>query len=508
MMNLITDAWIPVRRKSGKIEKIAPWQVTDPVDPIMELAVPRPDFNGALVQFLIGLLQTTCAPEGNSDWRKWLNNPPSTDELKEKFDAVVFAFNLDGDGPRFMQDLTIEKELKEPEETVDSLLMDSPGGQTLKFHTDLFVKRGRIEKICPECAAMALFTLQTNAPAGGQGYRVGLRGGGPVCTIITGNTLWETVWCNVLEKNRYEVLANSSKQSNSDKFPWCDETRISKYDKGTTGQDIHSAQIYWSMPRRIRLAFKKGDIKCDLCGGDSIIFVKNYFAKPHGVMYKGIVHPLTPTYKSKEGDICSVHQHENIGYKHWLGFIQSIPENNKNTALIIGQALSRRLSSFRLWVFGYDMDNMKACGWYEGMMPVVTFENENKRKIYEAEVAVLIRAAGEVSNTLRKAVRTVLSVDKNIGFIVQRFWQETEPEFYRSISNLRDVIDSNEGRVLVKINWHKCIAKTAEDIFDTTSQSDMIEEVNVKRIAKAGLQLRRDIYAKKIKQEILGLPQK
>jgi hypothetical protein len=105
-------------------------------------------------------------------------------------------------------------------------------------------------------------------------------------------------------------------------------------------------------------------------------------------------------------------------------------------------------------------------------------------------------------------VRTVLSVDKNIGFIVQRFWQETEPEFYRSISNLRDVIDSNEGRVLVKINWHKCIAKTAEDIFDTTSQSDMIEEVNVKRIAKAGLQLRRDIYAKKIKQEILGLPQK
>ena len=63
-MNLIHDAWIPIRRKHGEETRIAPWEVTTRYsdDPVVALAAPRPDFNGALIQFLIGLLQTTCAP--------------------------------------------------------------------------------------------------------------------------------------------------------------------------------------------------------------------------------------------------------------------------------------------------------------------------------------------------------------------------------------------------------------------------------------------------------------
>jgi CRISPR system Cascade subunit CasA len=55
-MNLISDAWIPIRRKGGEEERIAPWEVTTRYsdDPIVALAAPRPDFNGALIQFLIG----------------------------------------------------------------------------------------------------------------------------------------------------------------------------------------------------------------------------------------------------------------------------------------------------------------------------------------------------------------------------------------------------------------------------------------------------------------------
>ena len=54
-MNLITDAWIPIRRKSGKVERIAPCEITEGEgeDVITVLAAPRPDFNGALIQLLV-----------------------------------------------------------------------------------------------------------------------------------------------------------------------------------------------------------------------------------------------------------------------------------------------------------------------------------------------------------------------------------------------------------------------------------------------------------------------
>src|ERR671919_2930432 len=98
-MNLINDAWIPIRRKSGQEAHIAPWEVTTRYDddPVVALAAPRPDFNGALIQFLIGLLQTTCAPDSPRTWREWLREPPTPEALRGAFENNTYAFNLDGD---------------------------------------------------------------------------------------------------------------------------------------------------------------------------------------------------------------------------------------------------------------------------------------------------------------------------------------------------------------------------------------------------------------------------
>lgn len=513
-MNLIYDAWIQVRRKSGKEEKIAPCQMTDGIssDPIIELAAPRPDFNGALIQFLIGLLQTTCAPESKAQWREWLKNPPSLEELKSKFEPVTFAFNLDGDGPRFMQDLTLESDLRKTDEpeSIDKLLIDSPGGQTEKFNADHFIKRGRVEGLCLSCTVQALLTLQLNAPAGGAGHRVGLRGGGPVNTIILEDNLWKTAWSNILDQNRFDNLAKPEKKEDGDKFPWCEKTRTSEQDRATTSQDIHPDQIYWSLPRRIRLIFKQDEGQCDLCDGEGII-VREYFTKPYGVMYKSVMHPLTPTYeKIDNGDtaILAVHQHEAVGYKNWLGFVQTI-EENKRIAEVINQAFDRRMTDFRLYAFGYDMDNMKASCWYEGVMPIVTIEDASKRQIFEAHIAVIIKAANSIAVSLRHAIKDALfdSSKKKVdlGFAVQRFWQETEPAFYRLISRLRDETMAERDGLSVKQEWHKCLTRKAEQIFDDASQSEMIGEVNVKRVAVAWNKMKQNIYSKKVKQE-LGIP--
>jgi CRISPR system Cascade subunit CasA len=59
-LNLLEERWVPIRRASGRAERIAPHEITERIDsdPVVALDAPRPDINGALIQFLIGLVQT------------------------------------------------------------------------------------------------------------------------------------------------------------------------------------------------------------------------------------------------------------------------------------------------------------------------------------------------------------------------------------------------------------------------------------------------------------------
>ncbi|HNB90754.1 MAG TPA: type I-E CRISPR-associated protein Cse1/CasA, partial [Plasticicumulans sp.] len=83
-MNLIDDTWIPVRRHSGIRALIAPWQIAESDDPVIAIDSGRPDFDDALFQFLIGLLQTLCAPTDELDWADRLD-PPAVERLRERF---------------------------------------------------------------------------------------------------------------------------------------------------------------------------------------------------------------------------------------------------------------------------------------------------------------------------------------------------------------------------------------------------------------------------------------
>ena len=184
VFNLINAAWLPVRRRSGAVEYVSPWRVTDSIadDPFVAFAWPRADFNGAAHEFLIGLLSTAAAPKDDDEWEDWWQNPPAPEVLKQRFSTVAYAFDLDGPGPRFLQDLDPLEDAENKE--IAALLIDAPGAQTLRNNADLFVKRGGVLALSRAAAAMALFTLSAYAPPGGAGHRTSLRGGGPMTTLI------------------------------------------------------------------------------------------------------------------------------------------------------------------------------------------------------------------------------------------------------------------------------------------------------------------------------------
>ena len=169
---------------------------------IVAFAWPRPDFDLAAHEFLIGLLAVACPPRDMQDRKRRFLNPPSQQELAAAFAPYESAFLLDGDGPRFLQDFD---ELKSEASPVEALLIDAPGANTIKLNKDLLVRRGRVKILSRAAAAMALYTLQQFAPAGGAGHRTSLRGGGPLVTLaIPGAgedasvpTLWQKIWLNV-----------------------------------------------------------------------------------------------------------------------------------------------------------------------------------------------------------------------------------------------------------------------------------------------------------------------
>ena len=511
MFNLINNSWIPVIRKSGERKLITPARLVDRYaeDPVLALDSSRPDFNGALVQFLIGLVQTTFPPANESEWRKKFSKPPTSDELKFAFGHYAHAFNLDGAGPRFMQDLDFivenlsQKERVKIEFPIEELVLEMPGDITKIEDRDFFVKRGKVKTICPSCCASALYTLQTHAPSGGPGYRFSLRGGSPLTTIVLGRTLWETVWLNVVNSETFNQFGNKSKQADSDKFPWISKTRTSEKDQITTFQDVNGAQMFWGMPWRIKIPFENSNmpVECDLCGEMTNSKVSTFYRKNYGINYKGgWYHTLTPYKDGKDAEIEPrpfESEVNGISYRHWLGLIQNNPQEKIRPATVIHTFKERKdhleeigFSSTRLWAFGYKMKQRKALCWNDSTMPIITVIPAISQE-YEFLISQLITSADMIITKLRRCVKDALfdkksQVSGDFSIIESRFWQDTEPDFYQVLEDSKTALEQKQSLDVIKLGWLKLLKKQSIAIFDNYSQAEQIVTVtNPRRIIDA-----------------------
>lgn len=522
LLNLIRDKWIAIRRRDGTKERIAPWEITSDylTNPIVTLDAPRPDFNGALIQFLIGIVQTVTPPKDEEDWEDHLHEPPTPVRLEEIFSCVAHAFELGGNGPRFMQDF---QSLQTEELRIANLLIETPGENALRNNTDHFIKRGGVETMCPPCCATALFALQTNAPSGGVGHRTSLRGGGPLTTVVLGdgsesNTLWQMVWLNVLEEDTFlRTCGNPAKTAEEDKFPWLAPTRTSEPNSGreTNSEDVHPAQMFWGMPRRIRLSLDDC-VKsiCDICGALDSNCIRAYRTKNYGVNYTGPwLHPLSP-HTRKEGIPVPVHaQPGGVSYRHWLGLVQEDEKRSREPSRIVHHFRENRQKAedpFRLWVFGYDMDKMKARCWYESTMPLIPLRREIHEQ-YAQNVAGMVLAASQVAGNLRACVKKAWfkrpsDVKGDTSFVDSDLWQMTEDGFYTMLNELRSVLEEGNEATQVMKRWHHFLSQKALSIFDGLAWKCPVEDADPKRVVLARLDLMKSNNSRRITVDLLGLP--
>ena len=523
-MNLLLDPWMPVRLRNGGRDWISPARLTDP--DVVAFDADRPDFNGALAQFAIGLLQSATPVNSASEWRKCFKAPPTADTLKAWFAPIEYAFVFDGDGARFMQDRSLKGE---EFSDICRLFIDSPGVSTEEKNKDHFVKRGRLDALCPQCAALALLTLQINAPSGGSGVRTGLRGGGPLTTLVwhvasASSSLWHGLWLNVRERDSFVALSGDSVTAGQHlRFPWLTNiTEIQKTDGATAPAQVHPDHVFWAMPRRIRLDLEHvSNGPCDLCARPSTGRVQRYVARKHGLNYEGAwEHPLSPYYEGKEGWLPELMQPNGLGYRRWLTWVASAGVDAKRPrkrARVVAHALEHRGSqigaSLSLWAFGYDMDNMKARCWYESRIPLYGLADctHDEQRVVEVEIGQYLAAAELAVYFLRSGVKDAwFGADARGDFshIDASFWSATEAAFYRQLeTRIAATRDAQKfDRFVAAELWLTLLKQAVMKLFDEVFVgAGAIERQHPRRSAQARRKLLSGLHGSKLR-ESLGLP--
>jgi CRISPR system Cascade subunit CasA len=436
VLNLISDAWIPVRRKDGSRAVIAPWQMAD--DSLAFPDWPRPDLNIACLELLIGLVFLADPPRDTDDWQD--RQPPDPDRLRARLAPFAPAFELMGEGPRFCQDREAFEGGGEPNGP-DMLFIDSAGGQTIRNNADLMVKRDRYPALDPATAAMALYTLQAHAPSGGKGNRTSMRGGGPMVTLVDpGGGLWPLVWANVPE----------GAPADPSVLPWMRRTRSSEKGEQVFPQDGHQAEAFFGQPRRLRLVGQGGRIT-------------GVVQKPYGTNYAGWEHPLTPHYRQKPGaELLPVHPRAGLfGYRNWLGVVlpkRSTDDTARRAAMV--EAWGARGAGLRaeLIVAGWAMDNMKPRDFTFSRAPLLDLPDAVAER-----AEGLVEAAGQVAGALRGALAPVLAEGEAREATREAFFQETQGSFEARLAQLTAV---NADAAAVATGWLADLRAAALALFD------------------------------------------
>lgn len=443
-LNLILDPWIPVRRGDSSLV-IRPDQIAE--TGLTALDWPRPDFNLACLELLIGLVYLAAPPESACAWQA---RKPDPEALRAALAPLAPAFELLGEGPRFLQD---KARLEGVPSTPDMLFIDSAGESTASKNADLMVKRKRYPALDLPLAAMALYTLQAFAPSGGAGNRTSMRGGGPLVTLakpsVPGEApLWSLIWANVPYGRPLADLTA---------LPWMRATQTSE-----AGQLVHQpeggvppAEVFFGMPRRLRLVAEEGR-------------VTGVIQRPYGTNYGHWQHPLTPYYIMKVGnDRLPVHPRPGPqSYRHWLGISLATQSAGKDIfrwrASTLENHIRRSDDVFATVIAaGWAMSNMSPQDFLWSEQPLFPFGPESPEA---GQAADLVAAADVAARALMKAATTVLGLSGSEGTSIEpqreRFFLETESAFRDALRAIMEGQDQDRiARKWLALLRHQALAQ-------------------------------------------------
>jgi len=479
--NLLMDRWILAERKNDdELVEIAPWEVSSQLEnnPVVSLHFPMSDMEPILYEFLIGVFQTFLLPEDHREWSKIREDPPTPTELRNRFSSSAKAFQVLGDGDRFMQDFS-EKIKKADSRPISRFPLGAPGKKTAKDNRDWIVKEDFIKNLCPYCAGFLLYGLQSRGPAGGRGYRTSVRGTSFITTLIQGENVWDTIWQNILPASQFPLDVTVPSSSSPERvFPWMGD--LSSYlgndNSGTqyTLEDGHPLGVYWAMPWRVLLDDTDSSMRCDVCERKKGVSVNAFRKRWYGLNYaEAWHHPLSPYIKDEKGAIRYKSVHSGLMYRNWKGLLYGDPEDNLRPALPIAYKLKRELvSDVPVWTYGHRLKRNRIKDWQETLFPLLELD-EGYKETFLYHVKQMIDLADYARQQGIWALhRSLYGIYGEKGWqfpdkehrtpawnkgIYKRFsnefWRDTEEVFFTQVKSLRDRLAVKESINNTKKEW-------------------------------------------------------
>ena len=395
MLNLVLDSWIPVRERgrpsSERPRLAAPHELA--AEDVTGLCWSRADFNLSCRELMTGMLQLAMPPRDDEEWfHHW--QQPDPEKWRRALEPWAPYFFLGGRGPRFAQDIEPFEDTIRPDRIrpAASLLYDSPGMRTAAQNADLFFRRHDRLDLGPAEVAMALCTLQSWATVGGAGYRVSMRGGGPLVTLVVPESENDTrcrlareIWANVMPgpslAPRDAALA----------LPWLRPTITSQDGSSVGPGDTHSLEAYFGQPRRARL-IEPGTV------GDPVLACQ----VPHGTRYRGWRHPFSPQYRGRTGSdwLPARALATDPDQRHWPTWSLSEMQTSRHRPAPVVDAFRRRAACrFCILAGGWSVRKSKALNFTIGRFPAIG----QLRSSAEDRIAGLSECASAFASTLRRA---------------------------------------------------------------------------------------------------------
>lgn len=406
-MNLLNDPWIPVRRGDDPAVRMAT---------LAEVTAGgchgphwgRPDLDVATIELLVGLASLAWQPKDGAGVRAARRADQSG--VVARLAPHAAAFRVDG-SPGFLQDLA---ELDEPWVPASrGLFLDSGSAfSPLPDHPGPFV-------LSRAAAAVALHAVQSHSLAGGRGHRTGLRGGGPLVTIVVPQDpdggepdLWDVAMANLTP------MAGSAVKVAADPrvFPWMAPT-LSSGDADTAAHvherdaRVHPMQVWWGMPRRVNLRWvpNADRVPCALTGVVDDVVADAYRSRHGGVNYGDWSHPLTPYRKGTGNSRISLKPTEaRTTFSDRAGVVYGSPRNGVEPALAVVAAVRDAMDANgpppRVLVAGHVADNAKAVSYRLEVVPVTVARDADALEAAQAGIDAMAMSTAAIAGALRQAV--------------------------------------------------------------------------------------------------------
>lgn len=516
MFNLLGDPFFPTVTRKGARRWLSFAELADDSpDAPVDFDWPRADFNMAAYEFAIGVATLALRPTRETDWLRLWRAEADPDELREKLAPLLHAFELDGDGPRFMQEFGgLERTDNSKIWPIEWILIDSAAENTEAKNSDVLTRRRRYGALGAPAAAMALYALQQFAPSGGSGNRTSMRRGGPMTTLVAPGaphgerpSLWRIILANLVVREQNDF--------DNDDLPkilsWLAPTLVSDKAHGERvihelDGDTHPLHCFFGMPRRISLRISGAGL-CPMTGVEAPL-AHDFVQKPWGANYGLWAHPLTPYRRQKEGDTpySTRPKSARFGYSDWISVTVGTKEGLlAQPAANVGAARrgGRRellsgagTSDASLRIGGWVTKNATAIAYLSAEQPLHLASSDEAQIALDTTAIAFARAADEAANALVAALRAALfsegakpATDRAVFEDARAtFYELTENDFHEALdATLSDGAPNNDAPARA---WLAIVSRAVAAAFDGCAPVPIDAPERAQRIAAAYRQLR------------------